>query len=332
MRAIPRVPENGSMGTWTMCNAAKHSPSCMCGFGPPYPPTYRVGSVTPWEEEVLDDPNQAKARLRQTGYDESSIKVISKGLAQLKGSPLPASTRAERVRELLGVRKRLVEQTWTEMVDIPLYRFAAPRVKGAKVEYSEGTTHANGSGWSVKIPGLGIGNTKTVEIGRSRVFEAGAGEAKQVYVRVLIRFSKVAVFDGARLMGRGYIAEVASPSESQDPHLLRRGIRSVPWTTVRYDEGTLDFHEMVDLALSGDRSGAIHKEKRSWVTDVTREVKIQLGKSVNADALATVKRTRRLELIFDLPAGHDYRAYLCNGFTHWVSPRAHLRGGPVRTR
>jgi hypothetical protein len=134
------------------------------------------------------------------------------------------------------------------------------------------------------------------------------------------------------LVGRGITAEVASPSESKDPQLLRRGIRSIPWTTARYDEETLDFHDMVDLALSGDRSSAIHKEKRSWVTDVTREVKVQLGKTVKAEALAKVKRTRRLELVFDLPAGHDYRAYLCNGFTHWVSPRAHLRSGRIRTR
>lgn len=315
-----------------MCNAAKHSASCMCGFGPPYPPTYRVASVTPWEEEVLDDPSQVKVRLRQTGYDESSIRVISRGLTEMQRSPVPPSTGVDKLRELMGMRRHIVEQTWTEMVDIPLYRFAAPRVKGAKVEYSEGTAQTNGSGWSVKVLGIGIGSTKTVEIARSRVFQAGAGEAKQVYVRVLLRFSKVAVFDGARLVGRGYTAEVASPSESDDPHLLRRGIRSIPWTTARHDEGTLDYHDIVDLALSGDRSSAIHKEKRTWVTDVTRHVKVQLPKAVNAEALATVKRTRRLELAFDLPAGHDYRAYLCNGFTHWVSPRAHLRSGPIRTR
>lgn len=310
-----------------MCNAAKHSSSCMCGFGPPYPPTYRIGSVTPWEDEVLDDPKTAKVRLRQAGYDESSIESFASRLAELQRAPVPRSTRAEQLRELLGMRTRVVERSWAEMIDVPLYRFAAPNVKGAKVEYSEGTAHADGSGWRIKFPGIGIGRTKTVEITRSRVFEAGAGEAKQVYVRVLVRITKEAVYDGERLVGRGYTAEVASPSESKDPHLLRRGIRSVTWPTTRIDEASLDFHDMVDLALSGDRSGAIHKEKRSWVTDVTREVKITLGQGVNVSALAMVKRTRRLELVFDLPAGHNYQAYLCNGFTHWVSPRVRLRRG-----
>jgi hypothetical protein len=306
-----------------MCNAAKHSPSCMCGFGPPYPPTYRVGHVTPWEEEVLDDPAVAKDRLRQAGYDDRSINAFATQLAEVRRSPAPSSTRVERVRELLGMRRRVVEKTWLELVDVPLYRFAAPNVKGAKVEYSEGSTTMDGSGWSVTFPGIGLGSTKAVEITKSRTFEAGAGEAKQVYVRVLVRIKHEAVYDGERLVGRGYTAEVASPSESGDPQLLRRGVRSVPWPTRRPDDGTLDSHDMVDLALSGDTTGATHKEKRSWVTDVSREVKINLAKAklVDVSALATVKRTRRLELSFELPAGHDYQVYLCNGFTHWTSPR-----------
>lgn len=312
-----------------MCNAAKHSPGCMCGFGPPYPPTYRVSDVTPWEEEVLEDPSVASDRLREAGYDERSIKAFATQLAVVRRSNLPKSTRLERVQELLGTRTRRVEKLWFETVDVPLYRFAAPNVKGAKVEYSEGTTDATGSGWKVALKGVGIGRTKTVEITRSRTFEAGAGEAKQVYVRVLVRISKEAVFDGVRLVGRGYTAEVASPAESKDPHLLRRGVTSAPWPVRRHDEGTLDVHDMVDLALSGDRSGSIHKEKRSWDVDVTREVKVKLSKErlVDVSTMATVKRTRRLELSFELPAGHDYKCYLCTGFTHWVSPLR--RGRPL---
>lgn len=224
-----------------MCNAAKHSPSCMCGFGPPYPPTYRIGSVTPWEEEVLDDPKVAKDRLRQAGYDDRSINTFAKRLAEVRRSPAPRNTRLEQIRELLGMRKRVAEETWLEMVDVPLYRFAAPNVKGAKVEYSEGTTTADGSGWRVILGGLGIGRTKTVEISRSRMFQAGAGEAKQVYVRIMVRMTKVAVYHGDRLVGMGYTAEVASPSESRDPELLRRGVRSLKGPPPRHEAGTLDF-------------------------------------------------------------------------------------------
>ena len=84
------------------------------------------------------------------------------------------------------------------------------------------------------------------------------------------------------------------------------------------------YHDVVDLALAGDTSGAVHKEKRSWVTDVGWELSLPLGKLVDVSALVRVKRVRRLELVFDLPSGHDYRAYLCKGFTHWESPSGKL--------
>lgn len=45
-----------------------------------------------------------------------------------------------------------------------------------------------------------------------------------------------------------------------------------------------------------------------------------LGKHVDVSALVSVKRTRRLELAFELAGGHDYRALVCNGFTLWQSP------------
>jgi hypothetical protein len=48
-------------------------------------------------------------------------------------------------------------------------------------------------------------------------------------------------------------------------------------------------------------------------------------------ALAKVKRTRRLELAFELPAGHHYRAYLCNGYTWWESPSGPVAEGKSRT-
>ena len=309
-----------------MCNAAKHSPSCMCGFGPPYPPTYRVDRITPWEEEVLDNPLAAKPRLRQAGYDEASINEFATRLAEVRRSPAPRSTLTQRIRELLGARRRVAEETWFEMVDVPLYRFAAPNVRGAKVEYSEGSTTLDGSGWNVVLPGIGLGRTKTVEITKSRTFEAGAGEVKQVYVRVLVRITRENVYDGGRLVGTGYTAEVASPSESGDPQLLRRGVKSVAWPIRLHGEGAPEFHDLVDLALGGDTSGSVHKEKRSWVTDVSREVSVRLAKTkaVDVSALATVKRTRQLELSFELPAGHDYQVYLCNGFTHWTAPRRRL--------
>ncbi|MEP6622617.1 MAG: hypothetical protein ABJE47_25065 [bacterium] len=225
------------------------------------------------------------------------------------------------------MRKRVTEETWTEVVDVPLYRFGAPPVQGAKVEYSEGDTFTGGSGWNVKFQPVGVSASTTIEVSKSRTFVTTDGAHKQVYVPVMVHVRRVAIYDGDELVGRGHEAEVAPPSESGDPLLQKRGIRSVDGTTSA-DGVTPEYYDIVDLALAGDTSGAVHKEKRAWVTDVGREISLSLGKIADVSALVRVKRTRRLELAFELPAGHDYRAYLCDGYTQWDSPRGKIEKAP----
>ena len=317
-----------------MCNAAKHPPGCSCGFGPPYPPSYQIGEVTEWAEEAVDRPTLVRRGLRETGWDERAITAFAERYAALRREALPRTSRVERVRELLGMRRREVEETVIETVDVPLYRFAAPPVQGAKVEYSEGESVADGGGWSLKFFGVGTANTTSLEVAKSVTYAASGGATKQVYVPVQVRVSRVAVYEGDRLVGRGHVAAVAPPSESGDPLLQRRGVRSVDRATlhgVRAD-GTLPYHDVVDLALAGDTTGAVHKDKRAWVTDVAREVSVSLAKAVETSALVRIKRTRRLELASELPSGHDYRAFLCNGFMYWDAPTSEWVRRAARSR
>lgn len=302
-----------------MCNAKKHSAGCSCGFGPPYPPNYRISGVTEWADTVVDRPDLVRRGLQETGWDAGSIHAFATGYNALQREQIPRGTRVGRIRELLGMRKRVVEDTWTEVVEVPLYRFGAPPVKGAKVEYSEGDTDTHGSGWSLKFFGVGVADSTSVEVTKSRTFVASDGAWKQVYVPIMVRVSRIAIYDAGKVVGRGHEAQVVPPRASGDPLLQKRGIRSVQGGVPGGD--TLDYYDMVDLALSSDVSGAVHRETRTWVTDVGRELSVRLGKIAGASALVRVKRTRLLGLAFELPGGHDYRAYLCNGFTHWDSPR-----------
>lgn len=307
-----------------MCNAAKHSPGCTCGFGPPYPPAYSIGKVTEWADEVLDRPRLVRRGLREIGWDPAAIRNFAERYADLQRSDLPRSSRVQQVRELLKLRRRVIEESWMEIVEVPLYRFGAPPVRGAKVEYSEGDSVGDDAGWKVKIFGIGIGSTTTVDVARSFTCAAKDGAWKQVYVPVALRVDRVAVYDSEVFLGRGHVAQVASAAESGDPLLQRRGVRSVDenYEGPAASDGTISFHEKIDVALSGDRTREIHKEKRSWTTDVSRELSVPLARVIDVSALVKVKRTRRLQLAFELPSGHDYRAYLCNGFTLWESPRS----------
>jgi hypothetical protein len=311
-----------------MCNAAKHSPGCLCGFGPPYPPSYTINGVTEWAEEVLDRPELVERGLRELAWDEKSIQEFVAAYSTLTHSPLPRSSCIQRVRELLGMRKKVEEEVLHEQVRVPLYRFGAPPVSGAKVEYSEGESFVGGGGWNLRFLGVGTGNTTSLDVSKSRTFVASNGACKLVYVPVTVRIARVAIFQGDQLVGRGHEAQVVSPKELGDPHLQRRGCISVAGNTD--DDRPVEHYDVVDLALTGDTSGAVHKDKRSWETNVAREVSIQLNKIADVSALVRVKRTRRLELAFELPAGYDYRAYLCNGLTWWELPAHELKKQPRR--
>lgn len=309
-----------------MCNAKKHSPGCTCGFGPPYPPRYRIGEVREWAEEAVDRPTMVRRSLREAGWDARGIEAFAERYAALQRSPLPRASRVEQVKELLRMRRRVVEDSWIDVVEVPLYRFGAPPVKGAKVEYSEGDTDGDACGWTIKFLGVGVSSSTSVEVSRSCTFVAADGAWKQVYVPVKVRVSRVSVHEGGLVVGHGHEAHVLPASESGDPLLQRRGIRSVggPPDSPGGVGQPIAYHAVVDLSLAGDTSGAVHKEKRIWVTDIARELSVPLSKLVDVSALVRVKRTRRLELNFELPGGHNYRAYLCNGYTLWESPSGTL--------
>lgn len=206
-----------------MCNAKKHSPGCSCGFGPPYPPRYHVGDVREWAEEVVARPSLRRRSLRQEGWDEGSIKTFAERFTAMRHSAPPRPTQVERVKEWLGMRKRVVEERWTEVVNVPLYRFGAPPVRGAKVEYSEGETLQGAAIWKLKFWGVGTGPSTSLEVSRTCYFSASNGASKEVFVPVMVCVSRVAIYDGDRLVGRGHEAQVAPPEVSGDA-LLKNGV------------------------------------------------------------------------------------------------------------
>jgi len=289
----------------------------MCGFGPPYLASYSPTNVTEWAEEVLNRPALARRGLQEMAWDEESIEEFLGLYLEIRNSDLPRETRISRIRELLGLRKKVEESVSEEWINVPLYRFGAPAVKGASVEYSEGESTAKSGGWIVKVFGVGSGDTTTLQVNKSKTFVANDGTCKIVSVPVKLRVARIAVYDSARLIGRGCDAQVA-PISDGDNHLKGRVCRSVP--AGHCVSGPTDGAEILDVGLSGDTSNAVHHDRRSWESDVANELSLKLGKVLNVSALVSIKRSRRLELSFALPAGHDYLGYLCPGVTWWQRP------------
>lgn len=302
-----------------MCNAAKHSPGCTCGFGPPYSGRVTIEGVTSWAEEVLNEPKLVRPGLETAGWDEEAITSFLTAFNDLRGARLPRDTLVERLNSLLKRRRELELEVFEDSIKVPLYRFGAPPVPGAVVSYSEGETETEVNSWSLKVFGIGTGDTTELKVNQNKTFVAEAGTCKQVFVKVNLRVARIAVYEGVRRVGVGYRAEVVVPKKARDHCLRGRGCDTIVTGLCR--EGPDEDREFpLEFWFSGDSSGAIHTDERSWETDVAKEVSLKLQKVVDVGALVRVKRLRKLALAFKLPAGHDYQGYLGRGALWWEKP------------
>ncbi len=168
-----------------MCNAAKHSPGCQCGFGPPYPPSYTANGVTEWAEEALDNSSLVTRGLREASWDQASIAAFLARYLGLRNSDLPRNTVITSIRELLGMRRKVVESVTDDWIDVPLYRFGAPSVTGAFVEYSEGESMVGGGGWSLKVFGIGTADSTSLQVSKSRTFVAAVASSCKLVFRAV---------------------------------------------------------------------------------------------------------------------------------------------------
>lgn len=234
-----------------MCNAARHSPGCECGFGPPFPPNYVTSGVTEWSEEVLDNASLVTRGLREMSWDELSIDEFLARYAEIRNAGLPRESLIASIRELLGMRRKVAESVRDDWIRMPLYRFGAPAVPGALVEYSEGESLLGG-GWSLKVFGIGSADTTSLQVSKSKTFVANAGTCKLVYVPVLMRVTRMAVYDGDRLLGRGVEAQVAPLRETGDEHLKRRGCTTLPPGSCM--QGPMELGKSLSLGTEGTRA------------------------------------------------------------------------------
>lgn len=301
-----------------MCNASKHPPGCECGFGPPYKRPYSTSSVVEWAEVALDDSELAQRGLRELSWDNVSIEEFLTKYQEIKRSDLPRETMISRIRSLLGIRRKVVEDVVEDWINVPLYQFGAPNVEGAAVEYTEGESQTDSSGWLVKVFGIGTGDTASLQVSKSRTFIADAGVSKLIYIPVKLRVEHVAIYDGDQLIGRGREARVASDEEGGDVRLRRRGVRSLPAGSC--SAGPEEYIDRLEVFLAQDHGSRAHVDRRAWETNVAHEVTVKLGKHIDVSALVSVKRTRRLELAFTLPAGWNYDARICPDITWWKLP------------
>jgi hypothetical protein len=255
--------------------------------------------------------------LQASGWDAAGIEQFSRAFNELRGRRLPKPDLASRAKELLGLRRELVLRTHEDWVRVPLFRFGAPDVPKAVVEYTESDATAVMGGWQVKIGPVGVGRATELTVGLNCKFPAENGAYKEVSVSVKVRATEIAIYEGVRKVGEGWRAEVALPKT--------RGtfaIRSRACTVIDADTCKqwldLDSAEPLQYALAEDRSGDIVTGELFTQRDVANEVSLQLERLVQLKLPARVKSIRRIGCAYKLPAGHDYHGHLGPGALWWA--------------
>ena len=288
-----------------MCNAKRHPAGCECGFGPPYPGFIAFDPPVKWEEAVLDEPQIIRESLAQMDWDSDSIEEFIERYNEIIASALPRDGMISKIKKLLGMRRVEVEEVKRDVLNVPLFRFGAPRTKGSKITYQEVNTSERDATWRVKVFGIGTGDTRSMSVKNARTFVANYGECKVVYAPIPMKVERVSVYDGDRLVGSGYRAEVVPPKKSESSPFTRRGCKSL--STVECEAAPAgDHRDEIRLDLEGDRSKSIHEHLSSWKSSLAEDLSVSLSDMANLSTTVKVKNIREISIKSQLPSGSNY--------------------------
>jgi hypothetical protein len=301
-----------------MCNAHRHDAGCMCGFGPPYLNSGGAGTARDWAEDIIEEPPLARRGLEELGYPERSIREFLAEYSRLLDTGLPEQTLVVRINQLLTRHRTVERRVVRERLRVPLFRFAAPRVAGAKVAYSEGSTTRRKDGWWARIFGIGTGGSQEITYHTEHCYTATNGECKLVFVPIPLRIAEVDVYQGDRKVGEGLRAQVELPKAKNKSWTAGRGVKALKrGDCPGLDPGVPD--EMFDYSLAAD-AGEPTRVRRTWAVNVDREVFLGLSKVFGAEVRARVGRERGMGVDLELPSGYDYSGARGAGQLWWMAP------------
>lgn len=300
-----------------MCNAHKHPADCNCGFGPPYLNSLG-GSARDWAHDIIDEPSLAEKGLNELGWTERSIEEFLAEYSELLETGLSEETLARRINRMLRRTQTVEREVFRETLRVPLFRFSAPRVPGAKVEYSESQSAIGGASWRARIFGAGTGGSYALEYETEHCYSAENGECKLIFVPVRLRIALVDVIEAGRVVGEGLRAEVQMPKSKDRSWIRGRGVRDLTDADCTQPLGIVP-DELFDYPLAG-ASGHPIRARRSWRVDVEREVFIGLSKVFGAEIRTKIKRERSLGVDLTLPVGRDYEGAQARGALWWTTP------------
>jgi hypothetical protein len=300
-----------------MCNAWNHSPGCSCGFGEPTQGVAHITGHSEWPEDVEEEPKLLVRGLHDLGWPSTEIRAFK--LDAGAGLVAPHRNVAGRIRTLLLQYEFEVITEWTETVHVPLFRFSAPSIPGAKVTYREAEATTTQASLMLKVFGVGTGASATLEVERVDSYVAEAGDCKIVVVPIRMRITHVRTLREGVFVGDGIRAEVIVPKTGNRQLLRARGCRSLSASACR-EPGNGALEDQIIHDLTSDATGSIHELERRWKLNYANEVSLMFKGVAQLGPLVRSARKSEVGLLLHLPAGYSYRAQIFRDRLLWQSP------------
>ncbi|MCU0649683.1 MAG: hypothetical protein MUF00_16960 [Gemmatimonadaceae bacterium] len=276
-----------------------------------------MSRTTSWVDWAGGSAERLRTGLLQAGWDAGGIEHVLHEYAAGQLGSSETTTLRERIEGLLRIRETRVERVDTVTVNVPLFAFSAPAVKGARVVYSETRTTSRGRSWLLNFSPVGTSHAATLDVEQVASYTAGAGSCKLVLVPVAVRVEQLTILRHGQVVGYGVRAGALPPEESQDSDLRRRAVQSIRASDLPSPEASP--FDVLAVDVTQDRSRDIHTASRAWTIDVGREVSAAIP-GIPFSANVKLRQLNKLTLAFDLPAGHAYHAELYPTHLAWTRP------------
>ncbi len=272
---------------------------------------------TAWDE-AEPDVREFERGLRQLGLPDDVVRADTELAYRSAQAPsgrrywdysdeqvLAASRRIRSTMlELLGRRKTSVIRTERVPVRVPLLYLSAPSIGKCRVTYKYTESFELDHTWTVKVVGLGFGQTRSVKLEVKRGFEVHAGDEKVIFVPATLLVSEVATREADGTEHQGVRTELAPLEPGEVP---AQSIALVPQDQRSDTSGSEFLRQPYDL--SDDKPGDIETEDWQLTATGSRAFSAEVG----ADLLKTsvkfesaVKRERAVTLDLELEGGQRY--------------------------
>jgi hypothetical protein len=311
-----------------MCNAYNHPPGCACGFGPPYPFGIRGSIPEFWFKDFFWDESSFIQKLIDLGFDalerESMLRDYHENHYPIRRDRWNSYSIEEK-RGFTSVIEKLfftTRETESRIIshEVPLFFLHSPRVKGCQIRYAYTIELADKAVCSIKILGVGTGNSRSFKIVLQSEFCSKGGRYKLIFFPLRLRICTMEVSRKGKVI-RNFIRAEADPDFSfEHTQIILRDLTKAEIESLMPEE-----KEYKEYDLRGDSSNdtvryfqtiSLGDDKKLMLDLKVFDQEIGVGMELSSG--------QGFDISADLMPGYLYRCNRCTGINGsvWKATKA----------